>query len=77
MYEAYIFMIYTGMIISLALIMLGVLIGNIRFKLEEKEHGKEKVLRHRKPAKNKSSVHDSVRAKSKRKKLPDKENSIR
>ena len=36
---------------------------------EIKEHGKEKVLRHQKPAGNKSTVYDTARPKSKRKKL--------
>lgn len=36
---------------------------------EINENGKEKVLRHQKPIRNKSTVHDLARSKSKRKKL--------
>lgn len=37
---------------------------------ETMNNGKEKVLRHKKSAGNKGPVHDTTRAKSKRKKLP-------
>ena len=49
-------------------------IGGIMYirecRKEEPEYGKKEVLRHKKSAGYKSSVHDTARPESKRKKLP-------
>ena len=42
---------------------------------ENNENGKEKILQHQESIRNKSTIHDPARSKSKRKKLPVQGNS--